>query len=880
MEIIERNQAAEEVVIGQVSAIFFENPSNFYKVMQVQVDQTQTSLLIDDEIVCTGQFMAIHLDTTYEFFGKLTSHPKYGEQFTVSRYQQKAPTSENGLVEYLSSNRFKGIGKVLAQRIVDKLGLEAIDVIISDANSLKKVEGMTPTKREGLRNTLLQHQGTERVFMQLTDWGFGPKIAERIYKAFKSDAIERIKANPYELIEKVEGIGFQKADQLAEQLGFEALAIERLAAGLVMAVTEQCMSNGDTYLLEADALKKAQQLLESSRRQLIENDLLLLALDKAILDKTLFRVDTGLMVPSLYQAEFGIVARMKQYLSTELVERFDSKEVDEKIAQVIEITGINYDETQRAALKLAIESPMSIVTGGPGTGKTTLVKGLIHLHALLHDYKLEDITKHSDLDPVALAAPTGRAAKRMQEMTGLEASTIHRLIGYTRDSSVDDFYANEIDGSLLIVDEMSMVDTWLMNWLMQAIPSHMQIIFVGDKDQLPSVGPGKVFSDLIESEVFPTISLTTIYRQGQDSSIIQLAHSIREGVLPSNFLEKQPDRSFIPCSTNQVTDVVRQIVNSAIQKGFDSSSLQVLAPMYKGPAGINALNQMLQELMNPPTSKKREINHFEKLLRVGDKVLQLVNNAEEGVYNGDIGKVEGIYYGKETESKVDEIVISFEDDKELVYKKNELDQITLAYCCSIHKSQGSEYPLVILPLVDTYSRMLRKDLLYTAITRAQSSLVMIGNPGSFNLAVTQKQTSRQTFLSDILKTTFTQSTVQEADEESKIVSNRETKSELLDKSANSQQVTSEIESQINLEQVTSQVTQLPDLSDSPKASATPAVERSIPAEHDVKEQKSTSLTLEPQVNQTKGPLMLTMTNLWQVDPMIGMHETSPYDFMS
>lgn len=865
VETIERNQQAEEVVVGQVSAIFFENPSNFYKVMQVQVDQTETSLLIDDEIVCTGQFMAIHLDTPYEFFGKLTSHPKYGEQFTVTRYQQKAPTSENGLVDYLSSDRFKGIGKVIARRIVDTLGLEAIDVIISDANSLKKVEGMTQTKRESLRNTLLQHQGTERVFMQLTDWGFGPKLAERIYKVFKSDAIERIKANPYELIEKVAGIGFQKADQLAEQLGFEALAIERLTAGIVMAVTEQCMSNGDTYITEAEALKKAQQLLESSRRQLIENDLLIEALDKALLEKTLFRVDTGLMVPSLYQAEFGIVARIKQYLSTELVERFESEEIDEKIEQVIEITGIQYDETQRAALKLAIASPMSIVTGGPGTGKTTLVKGLIHLHALLHDYKLEDITKHSDLDPIALAAPTGRAAKRMQEMTGLEASTIHRLIGYTRDSSVDDFYANEIDASLLIVDEMSMVDTWLMNWLMQAIPNHMQIIFVGDKDQLPSVGPGKVFSDLIESGVFPTISLTKIYRQGQDSSIIQLAHSIREGGLPANFLEKQADRSFIPCSTNQVTDVIRQIVSNAIQKGFDGSTLQVLAPMYKGPAGINALNSMLQELMNPPTAKKREVNHFEKKLRVGDKVLQLVNNAEEGVYNGDIGKVEGIYYAKETESKSDEIVISFEDDKELVYKKNELDQVTLAYCCSIHKSQGSEYPLVILPLVDTFSRMLRKDLLYTAITRAQKSLVMIGNPASFNLAVTQNQTERQTFLSDILITTLGKMSSQEetGNSNAEAIDVSETKSEA-DRELSSPKQTKSKSTD------TAQSVNSHDADNSANTTHSVAVSSVT----------STRATLwELDTIEEERPQFLTVTNLWQVDPMIGMDGISPYDFM-
>lgn len=843
VEVIERNQQAEEVIVGEVSAIFFENPSNFYKVMLVQVDSDETSLLLSDEIVCTGQFMSIHLDTPYEFFGKLTTHPKYGEQFTVTRYQQKAPTSENGLIEYLSSDRFSGIGKVLAQRIVEKLGLNAIDVIITDENSLKNITGMTKAKRTSLRNALLQHQGTERVIMQLTDWGFGPKIAEKIYNIYRSDAIERIKENPYELIEKVEGIGFQKADQLAEQLGFEALAVERLAAGIVTAVTETCMSNGDTYVSEEDALQQAQRLLESSRRQLIETDLMQEALDKTILDQMLYRVDSGLMVPSLYQAEFGIVARIKQYLSTEMVERFEESLIDEKIQEVVEITGISYDATQREALKLAISSPMSIVTGGPGTGKTTLVKGVIQLHALLHDYQIEDVKKNSDLDPIALAAPTGRAAKRMQEMTGLDASTIHRLIGYTRESSVEDFYANQIEANLLIVDEMSMVDTWLMNWLMQSIPSHTQVVFVGDKDQLPSVGPGKVFSDLIESTAIPTISLTKIYRQGQDSSIIQLAHEIREGQLPANFLEKQADRSFIQCSANQVADVVHQIVGNAIKKGFDANNLQVLAPMYKGPAGINALNQMLQELMNPPSSKKREIIHFEKKLRVGDKVLQLVNNAEEGVYNGDIGKIEGIYFGKETESRSDEIVISFDDDKELIYKKSDLDQVTLAYCCSIHKSQGSEYPLVILPLVDTYSRMLRKDLLYTAITRAQKSLVMVGNPQSFNLAVTQKQTPRQTFLSDTLRL---------------VLANSIKATERLEQS-NPVEESLEI---TNSESITNETKILEDDVASSELLENQAIENETMIEIELPKKT-----------------ILTMENIWEIDPMIGMENLSPYDFM-
>ena len=746
----EKYMLEEEIIVGQVDSIFFENPSNFYKVIRVKVDESQSSFIVGQELTCTGQFAALHLDTTYQFFGKMTTHPRYGEQFAVSRYQQVTPTSEQGMIDYLASERFKGIGKVLAQRIVEELGQTALEQIIADADVLKKVKGLTTTKRRDLRATILQHQGTERVFMQLNEWGFGPKIAERIYNTYKSTAIDVIKGNPYELIEKVEGIGFNKADQLAEQLGFEAMSTERIVAGLITAVSEWCMGNGDTYIERQRALDTARELLEKSRPHLIEQDQLTAALDKAVLESKLMLIDNGIMIPSLYYAEVNVASRIAQFLQYESVERFDESEIEDKITEVVQITGIEYDAQQRSALKLAIQSPMSIITGGPGTGKTTLIRGLIILHSLLHEYELPASSSPYEENPILLAAPTGRAAKRMQEMTGLHASTIHRLIGYTRDSSVEDFYSNELEGNLLIVDEMSMVDTWLMNWLIQAIPYHMQVIFVGDRDQLPSVGPGKVFSDLIQSETIPTLSLNKIYRQSKESSIIDLAHRIRQGELPQNLMEKQSDRSFIPCHANQVQQVVEQIVDSALKKGYNANNLQVLAPMYKGVAGVNALNKLLQEMLNPPTSRKREVIYFEQTFRVGDKILQLVNNTEEGVYNGDIGKIESIYFKNETESGTDEVVVSF-DDKELTYKRSDFDQLTLAYCCSIHKSQGSEYPLVILPLVDMYSRMLRKDLVYTAVTRAKQSLVLVGNPNSFVKAVSQQQIPRLTFLCDLLK---------------------------------------------------------------------------------------------------------------------------------
>ncbi|UUX34036.1 SF1B family DNA helicase RecD2 [Fundicoccus culcitae] len=743
----------EEIVVGVVEAIIFENPSNLYKVIRVLVDEDNTSLFIGEDIVCTGQFATLHLDTTYEFYGQLNNHPKYGQQFSVNRYQQMAPTSEEGLIEYLSSHRFKGVGTVLASRIVETLGTDAIDKILSDSQALKEVPGLTQRTAKNLRDALIEHQGTERVYMQLNQWGFGPKTVDKIYQIYQSTAIESIKENPYELIEKIDGIGFTKADQLAESLGFEADAIERVMAGIITVVNQQSVNEGDTYVEEAVALSQAQKLLENSRRYLINEELLQEALDKAVLEKKLFRLAEGLMIPSLYYAEIGIAKQLSQYWQYEAVERFTELEIQTAIPKVEELTGITYDKWQKEALIMAINSPMSIITGGPGTGKTTLVQGLITLHSILHEYDLDDIDKLGNDNPVLLAAPTGRAAKRMKDITQLPASTIHRLIGFTRDTSTEDFHSNELEGSLLIIDEMSMVDTWLMNWLLQGIPYHMQVVFVGDQDQLPSVGPGKVFNDLINSKVIPTVFLTKIYRQAENSSIIKLAHAIRKNQLPDDLLIKQADRSFIPCHANQVSHVIHQIVEKAIPKGFNANNMQVLAPMYKGPAGINALNKSLQAQLNPASPKKHELVYFETIFRVGDKVLQLVNNAEENVFNGDVGKIVSIYYKDQTDSKTDEMIVEF-DEKELTYKRSDFNQLTLAYCTSIHKAQGSEYPLVILPLVDQYSRMLRKDILYTAVTRAQSSLILLGDPNCFAKAVMRNDEPRKTFLADLLQVEF------------------------------------------------------------------------------------------------------------------------------
>lgn len=750
-------QMEDELIrmVGQVDAIYFENPSNFYKVIRVLLDSEESQTWSAGEIVMTGQFAALHLDTRYEFWGRLTVHPKYGEQFQVLRYQQVAPTSKAGLIDYLSSDRFKGIGQVLAERIVNQLGMEAIDQILDEPTCLAEIQGLSDKTAANLYQVLKSHKGTERIFIQLTQWGFGSTLSERIYQTWAVDALKVIKENPYELAQNIEGISFNRADAIAEQLGVNALAMQRIVAGLYTVVAERCLAEGDTYLTLDEAFVLTRQRLENSRPAIIHDQLLDQALQKALEEERLYRYQDGLMIASLYLAEKGIAYRLKDYLAYNDVQIFAEEDVDRCINDVKEMTGIDYDVSQLRALKLAVNAPCSIITGGPGTGKTTLIKGLILLHSLLHDYPLEKYLEQKEGIPILLAAPTGRAAQRMAETTGLPAMTIHRLLGFTREMRTDEGpLIEELEGSLLIIDEMSMVDTWLMHWLIQAVPYQMQVVLVGDRDQLPSVGPGKVFEDLIESGQLATIALEKIYRQAEDSSIIHLAHQVRQGRLPENFLAKQNDRTFIQASSQQISYVIEQVVANAYRKGFDSHRLQVLAPMYKGPAGINALNTLLQNLLNPADGKKRQIEYFDQIFRRGDKVIQLVNNTEEGVFNGDIGQITAIFTEKETESKQSEILVEFDDDRELVYRKSDLDQLALAYCTSIHKAQGSEYDLVILPLVDLYSRLLRKDILYTAITRAQKSLVMVGNPQSFFKAVQQEQVKRQTHLQTWIRELF------------------------------------------------------------------------------------------------------------------------------
>lgn len=743
----EKDMQMEETfhIIGSVKAIFYQNPTNFYKVMLVSVDETNTPYK-EQEIVMTGNFGDIIEGEPYEFIGNLVDHPKYGKQFQVVTYKKSKPTSENGLVDYLSSDAFPGIGRKTAEKIIEVLGSEAIDIIMSHPERLMEVPAMTKKRQEVLQEGIRANYGMEQIIVSLHEFGFGSQLAMNIYQKYKGETLHLIEENPYKLTEEIEGIGFKRADQLAEQVGISADAPARIQAAIQYELFQNSMSEGNTYLEAQVLLELVISLLEGSRPVEISPDTVASEIIHLVEEGKIQQEQTKIFENSLFFSEHGIASSIKRLLARKKTIKYAEEDIDKIIKNIEETKGIKYGDSQIVAMKEAIKSPMFILTGGPGTGKTTVINGIVSLFAELNELSLDIMDYHKEIFPFLLAAPTGRAAKRMNETTGLPSGTIHRLLGLTAGDKINLEEVQELEGGLLIVDEMSMVDTWLANALLKAIPTNMQVIFVGDKDQLPSVGPGQVLHDLLRVDEIPSRELTEIFRQGDDSTIITLAHSIKNGKLPDDFTQNKKDRSFFECSATQIESMIRQIVTKAQGKGFTAQDIQVLAPMYRGVAGIDNINKMMQEIFNAnPDGSRKEVQWNDKIYRIGDKVLQLVNEPELNVFNGDMGEIVGIVYAKDSENKVDELVLSF-DQSEVTYQRNEWSKITLSYCCSIHKSQGSEFKMVIMPMVRQYYRMLQRNLLYTGLTRSKELLILLGEQQAFLQATEKEGTNRQTYL--------------------------------------------------------------------------------------------------------------------------------------
>ena len=727
---------------GTIERIIFENPSNFFRILLLDIEDTDAEDFEDFEIIVTGSMADVMEGEDYTFWGSLVQHPKYGQQLKISRYERAKPSSK-GLVKYFSSDHFKGIGAKTAQKIVQLYGEDTedtIDKILAEPEKLTQINGLAAKNREAFVAKLRLNYGTEMVLAKLAAYGIPNKLAFQIQDTYKEETLDIVEKYPYQLVEDIQGIGFKIADRLAEELGIQSDAPERFRAGLVHTLLTQSMERGDTYVEARDLLEHTIELLESSRQVELNPSLVADELAHLIEEDKVQNVETKIFENSLFFAEEGIKSNLVRLLEKGEQDCFDADNITAAIQQVEENSGISYDSIQKEAIRQAINQKVFILTGGPGTGKTTVINCIIAVYAQLRGL---DLRKVNDL-PILLAAPTGRAARRMNELTGLPSATIHRHLGMTGDddtSHLDDY----LDADFIIVDEFSMVDTWLANQLLSNISSQTKLLIVGDADQLPSVSPGQVLADLLQIPTIPQTKLETIYRQSEESTIVTLASQIQKGILPADFTEKKADRSYFEARNEHIPPMIEKIASAAIRSGIPAQDVQVLAPMYRGPAGIDQINNLMQNLINPVEKDELTFEAPDCQYRQGDRVIHLVNDAESNVFNGDLGYISDLLPAKYTDSKQDELTIDF-DGNELVYQRSEWYKIRLAYAMSIHKSQGSEFPVVILPITKSSHRMLQRNLIYTAITRAKSKLILLGEKAAFDYAVKNTGTARKTYL--------------------------------------------------------------------------------------------------------------------------------------
>jgi len=721
------SEAETSMLFGKAVRIVFRNDSTMYTVLRFQLNDESERV-----ITVTGLFPAIEKDVLYRIYGRYVEHPRYGMQFAMRRYEKPLPNEREGIIRYLSGIRFPGIGKKTAEKIVDLIGEDCLETIKADPDVLRNVRELSPEKRKTILDGINEDdEGMSQLVQFLNVHGIGMRNLIRLNRAYGKEALEKLKENPYRVIDECDGFGFATADKIAESLGFAKDDERRLYAYLVSLCMDRCMAGGDSWV-GYDDLKET--FLKKTRGADFEYDDLF---QKAVINRRLIMEENRVYPVTQYEAETGIAGFLR-YFPYAWIDPYDPDELVHDIEVIEKEFGISYDESQKEAITSFFTSPFMILTGGPGTGKTTVVRAMVRLFRLMYP----------DASLVC-AAPTGRAAKRLSELTGNEATTIHSLLKW--DLETNTFGVNEeepLDIDVLIVDEFSMVDAWVFHNLLKASRSVKKICIIGDEDQLPSVSPGSVLRDLIESQRFPLIRLNHIYRQKDGSDVIALAHSIREG--NADLAGLKGDVRFLECERYQIRDAVLTIVRNALDKGYDINDIQVLSPMYGGAAGIDILNNALQETFNPPAKDRREFRYGYLTFRTGDKILQLKNQPDDDVYNGDIGILEEILKPEETENHQTVLVVRF-DDIYVEYNQENLGNITLAYCISVHKSQGSEYPIVIFPITFQHVIMLQRNLIYTGVTRARQSLVMIGEADAFRKGIeTKERHHRQTGLKERL----------------------------------------------------------------------------------------------------------------------------------
>ncbi|MBU2520851.1 MAG: ATP-dependent RecD-like DNA helicase [Proteobacteria bacterium] len=720
---------------GQIERITYSNEENGFTIARVKVSGRR------DLVTVVGNLMSPMPGEIIKMQGEWTSHPKYGEQFKLVRYKTSVPATVYGIQKYLGSGLIRGIGPVMAGRIVKKYGKNSLDIIENEIEKLAQVDGIGKKRIEMIRTAWDEQKEIRDVMLFLQTHGVSSGYATKIFRQYGNQSIAVVQENPYRLAADIFGIGFVIADGIAEKLGFSKDSTLRAEAG-IQYVLHQMADEGNVYYPYELLLEKCREILQIDR-EVIAKALGSIVVDKKIIIEDLndnieeFRENNkAVYLEKYYVCETRIAFRLKTLIGAP--KSFRDIDLDRAVEWVQKQLFITLAEKQLEALRCSVENKVVVITGGPGTGKTTIINAVIKIFSRM---KLK----------IMLAAPTGRAAKRMSETTGYEARTIHRLLEFSFQKG--GFQKNDkkpLDCDLLIIDEASMIDTILMHHLLKAIPPRATFILVGDVNQLPSVGAGAILNDIIESGSVPVVELNEIFRQAKDSRIIVNAHKINSGIIP-DFKTPTPsdytnDFYFIQQEDpEKVLEIILELLTDRIPRRFNFDpvdDIQVLTPMHKGVVGAGNLNEKLQEALNPG---ENIIIRGDRGFRVNDKVMQIRNNYDKEVFNGDIGKIARIVADEQA------LVISF-DGREVGYEFADLDEIVLAYAVSVHKSQGSEYPAVIIPILIQHYMLLQRNLIYTAVTRGRSLVVMVGTKKALAIGINNNKTQkRYTYLKHRLR---------------------------------------------------------------------------------------------------------------------------------
>ena len=711
-----------EILKGTVNRVLFCSEETGYCVCGVIPRGKHEN----DEVMVVGNAPTAVEGEMIEAEGHWTHHVKHGRQFQATRIECHAPVTVEGIKRYLASGMIKGIRAGLAERLVDMFGQRTLEIIDKESLRLQEVDGIGPARREMIKESWREQKALRDIMVFLQSHEVGTACAMRIYKQYGDQAINVVRENPYRLCYEVWGIGFKTADRVALSLGVPPHSQNRARAGILY-ILQTMSEEGHCFCPREDLIPAAEQMLE------IPSDVLMEAITHGVADRTLVDDRGNVYLAPLFHAETGVAAALDRLMRTKV--SHPPIQLDKAVSWAESRMELGFATAQRSALEMALSRKVSIITGGPGVGKTTIVRALV------------DIYKARKME-ICLAAPTGRAAKRMEESTRMPAKTLHRLLKYTPGTNrFEHGPDNPIEGEVFILDEVSMIDIQLMNSFLWALPAAATLVLVGDADQLPSVGPGNVLRDLIDSGVIPVTILETIFRQEAQSWIVRNAHRVNSG-LPFEFPEHggQPDFFFIESDTPEdVIAKMLELVSSRIPRKFHfdpMTEVQVLTPMRRNQLGSENLNTILQQTLNPGGVV---IKRYGREYREGDRVLQIRNNYDKDVFNGDIGLIDGV------DLEAQEVIVNYEG-RRVVYTAEDLDELDLAYACSVHKSQGSEYPAVVLLMTTQHYKLLQRNLLYTAMTRGRKLVCLIGSKKAVHMAIRNNHVSfRRTALKDRLK---------------------------------------------------------------------------------------------------------------------------------